>query len=186
MARLEGIEPPTHGLEEGGPGLFRRGLRGSALRSSLRNGPRRTGRLRLQPPLELHPPSALQGLWLLPRRDGFPQNTSATTAAHGSNPCFSLERAVTWPATTLTYGRVATSGCHRSLPQLRWMTLLRFAARPSSPPAPSPHRQRSRWSDRSHAACERMTSRRLCKTGRPSLGPARLAGSPTRWAWEYP
>ena len=29
-----------------------------------------------------------------------------------SNPRFSLERAVTWLATTRTYGVVATGGCH--------------------------------------------------------------------------
>ena len=29
-----------------------------------------------------------------------------------SNPCFSLERAATWSATTRTYARVATGGCH--------------------------------------------------------------------------
>ena len=50
VARLEGIEPPTHGLEDGGPGLFRRGLSGSSLRSSLRNAPQRTGLLRPHSP----------------------------------------------------------------------------------------------------------------------------------------
>ena len=45
-----------------------------------------------------------------------------------------------------------------SLPQLRRVTLLRFAARPSSPPTPSPHRQRCRWSDRSHAPCEQTSA----------------------------
>jgi hypothetical protein len=36
-----------------------------------------------------------------------------------SNPCFSLERAVTWSAATRAYARVATGGCHPAF-EFKW------------------------------------------------------------------
>ena len=115
VARLEGIEPPTHGLEDGGPSLFRRGLSGSSLRSSLRNGPWRTGRRRLRPPasdMPSHPRYGMSGS--CPGRTGSPLNASAFTGRTDRTRVSAL-RVVSWSAATRTYGAVATGGCHGAL-----------------------------------------------------------------------
>ena len=74
-----GTRTPGTGLEDGGPSLFRRGLSGSSLRSSLRNGPWRTGRRRLRPSASATPSHPRYGMSGLVPAGRAPTDASAFT-----------------------------------------------------------------------------------------------------------